>query len=73
MKLRVDIRPYFKNVADYYWEDLELNDSAPHMSIWDWLYRDYQIIKIGTIGNKPQLWVSFPDEKMLSWFVLKWS
>ena len=70
MKLRVDIRPYFKNIADYYWDNL---DTTVDGSIWDWLYRDYNVIKIGPVGSKPQLWVSFPDEKMLAWFLLRWA
>lgn len=69
-KLRVDIRPYFPRVANYYWDNM---DPATDGSIWDWLKRDYDIIKIGTIGNKKELWVHFPDSKMLMWFKLRWS
>ena len=70
MKLRVDIRPYFSKIANHYWDT---KDPATDGTIWDWLLRDYQIIKVGTIGIKPQMWVHFPDEKMLAWFLLKWA
>lgn len=73
MKLRIDIRPYFPNIARYYWEELEYDSEVVHMSIWDWLHRDYGIIKIGSIGIKPELWVHFPDEKKLAWFMLRWA
>ena len=72
MKLRVDIRPYFPKIATYYWEELPLEDGRVRMSIWDWLEQDYQIVKVGPVGSKPQLWVHFPDEKMLAWFLLRW-
>lgn len=71
MKLRVDINPYFEKIATYYWE--ELDQSSGYVTIWEWLAKDYQIIKVGRIGNKPQLWVHFPDEKMLAWVLLKWA
>lgn len=71
VKLRVDIRPYFAKIANYYWDQKPL--AVPHESIWDWLKRDYDIVKIGTVGLKPELWVSFPNEKMLAWFLLRWA
>jgi hypothetical protein len=69
MKLRIDIRPYFPKIANYYWDT---KDPATDGSIWDWLGREYDIIKIGHLGDKPELWVSFPDEKMIAWFMLRW-
>jgi hypothetical protein len=68
-KLRVDIRPYFPRIANYYWDNL---DPASDGSIWVWLKRDYDIVKIGSIGDSKELWVHFPDEKMLMWFKLRW-
>ena len=70
MNLRVDIRPYFPKIAEYYWE--ELPAETPHLTIWDWLKRDYSVIRVGPVGSQPELWVRFSDEKMLSWFVLRW-
>jgi hypothetical protein len=71
MKLRIDIRPYFPKIADYYWDELE--DQDPHMTIWEWLRRDYDVVKIGTLGDNPELWVSFPTEQDITAFVLRWS
>ena len=67
-KIYADIYPYFKKVANHYWDDLYKSN----ISVWDWLGREYDIIKIGHLGNKPELWVSFPDEKMIAWFMLRW-
>lgn len=69
VKLRVDIRPYFPRIANYYWDNM---DPASDGSIWDWLKRDYNIIKIRSVGDNRELWVQFPDEKTLMWFKLRW-
>jgi hypothetical protein len=69
-KLRVDIRPYFPRIANYYWDNM---DPASDGSIWAWLMRDYAIVKVGTIGDSKELWVHFPDDRMLMWFKLRWS
>lgn len=71
MKLRANIRPYFQKIADYYWEELQYN--GPHMSIWDWLLRDYNVVKMGPIGSKSEIWVSFPNEQHMTMFMLRWS
>ena len=69
-KLRVDIRPYFPSIANYYWDNM---DPSTDGSIWEVLARDYNITKIGSIDHGKALWVNFPDEKMLMWFKLRWS
>lgn len=71
MTLRVDIRPYFTKIANYYWNEKPI--PATHESIWDWLKRDYNIIKIGSMGSRPELWVSFPDDQTKTLFLLRWS
>lgn len=69
MKLRIDFRPYFPDICAYYWKHIyDLNQG----SIWDWMKRDYDMVKIGSIGSKPEMWVTFPDEATLMWFKLKW-
>lgn len=68
-QLRVDIRPYFPCIANYYWDNM---DPATDGSIWDWLKRDYDISRIYHIGDTRALWVHFPDEKTLMWFKLRW-
>ena len=70
MKLRLDIRQYFPTIANYYWDHL---DPQIDGSIWDWLGKDYQVVKVGPVGSKPELWVTFPDEQHLSLFLLRWS
>jgi hypothetical protein len=47
-------------------------DPASDGSIWVWLKRDYDIVKIGSIGDTKELWVHFPDDKRLMWFKLRW-
>lgn len=75
MKLRTDIRPYFQKIADYYWDhlDRDLYNDGQHITIWDWLKRDYDVVKIGQIGSKTELWVSFPDEQHMTLFMLRWA
>jgi hypothetical protein len=70
-KLRVDLRPFFPKIANYYWDERDL--SGKHLTIWDWLKRDYDVVKIGSMGSKPELWVSFPDEQSLTFFLLRWA
>lgn len=71
MKLRIDINPYFKNIADYYWDNLEPQIDG---SIWEWLLRDYKVIRIGPIVTRDKkTWVSFPDEQHLTAFLLRWA
>lgn len=70
-QLRVDIRPYFPRIANYYWDHM---DPSTDGSIWEVLARDYNIGRIGPIGDPTRaLWVNFPDEKTLMWFKLRWS
>jgi hypothetical protein len=71
MKLRKDIRPYFQKIADYYWQESTID--VEHMTIWEWLQRDYSVVKVGPVGSKPELWVLFPDEQHLTMFMLRWA
>mgnify|MGYP000093015496 CR=1 FL=1 len=71
MKLRTDIRPYFQKIADYYWQERTID--VEHMTIWEWLQRDYSVVKVGPVGSKPELWVTFPDEQHLTMFMLRWA
>jgi hypothetical protein len=66
---RFDINPYFVKIADYYWDYLDISEVG---SIWDWLKTDYDIIKIGPMGDKRGSWVSIPEENY-SAFLLRWS
>ncbi len=78
--MRVDIDPYWKKLANWYWDTLEgktVYESG--MSIWAMLERDYGAIKVyhgirgGKLGAKHQSLVEFPDEKMYTLFLLRWA
>jgi hypothetical protein len=75
MKLRKDIRPYFQKIADYYWDNIgrDFYNDGHHITIWDWLKQDYNVVKVGPVGSKPELWVSFPDEQHMTMFMLRWA
>jgi hypothetical protein len=68
-KIYADIYPYFKKVANHYWDDLYKSN----ISVWDWLGREYGISHTFGSAASLQIVVSFPDEKTLNWFVLRWS
>lgn len=70
-RLRIDINPYFKNIANYYWDHM---DPATDGSIWEWLLRDYEVVRIGPIKDRDgRSWVAFPDEAHLTLFMMRWS
>ena len=73
--MRVDIQPQWKKLANWYWDTLEgktVHESG--MSIWDMLERDYGAIKLyQDINPRHQMIVKFPDEKMYTAFILRWS
>lgn len=71
MTLRIDINPYFKNIADYYWDHL---DPQTDGSIWEWLAKEHDVIRLGPIRDRDgRTWVSFPDEAHKTMFILRWS
>ena len=72
-EIRIDITPYFKDIADYYWDHM---DPATDGSIWEWLLKDYGVNKSGPGPVRERVrssWVSFPDEQHLTMFLLRWS
>lgn len=70
MTLRINIDPYFKKIADYYWDERPVE--CQHVTIWQWLERDYGALKIGARGSKGESIVSFPDEAHKTMFLLRW-
>lgn len=73
--MRVDIKPYWRKLAAWYWEEFD-QPEGDHLSIWDMLARDYQAIKafnIGSMRDNGAMWVNFPDEESYMMFVLRWS
>ena len=69
-KIRIDINPYFRTIADYYWDHL---DPATDGSIWEWLSKDYGVVRLGPIHDRGRSMISFPDEQHLTMFLLRWS
>lgn len=73
--MRVDIKPQFKKIADWYWEKFDQPEGT-HLSIWDFLNRDYGAHKgfnINSMQSDRSMWVVFPDEKSYTAFLLRWS
>lgn len=76
--MRVDIEPQWKRLANWYWDNAGGYEGVG-MSIWAMLERDYGAVKVrqgifgGKLGARHQSLVEFPDEKMYSLFLLKWS
>ena len=71
MRLVIDVDPDFKKIADYYWES-DICAETPHVTIWDWLKRDYGVIRIGQRGDKQEMLIQFPDEAHKTLFLLRW-
>jgi hypothetical protein len=78
--MRVNIEPYWKKLANWYWDTLDgktVYESG--MSIWDMIEHDYGARKVyhgtrgGKLGLKNQMIVEFPDEQTYTLFVLKWA
>lgn len=75
--MRVDIKPQWRKLVKWYWDSCEGKDVQDSgMSIWEMLEKNYSAKKlhdssliVGTSG----LWVEFPDEKMYTIFLLRWS
>lgn len=74
--MRVNIQPYWRKIADWYWEDFFQPNDGFHMSIWDVLARDYgakKAFNITSIRKDRQMWVVFPNEQSYTMFLLRWS
>jgi hypothetical protein len=67
--MRVDIDPYWKNITNWYYDNGGYDTVG--MSIWDMLRRDYGADVVRRAS--PQFIVVFPDEKMFTAFLLRWS
>ena len=69
MRLVINVDPDFKKITDYYWDHVEPEFDG---SIWDWLHRDYGVVKIGQRGSKQEMLIQFPDEQHKTLFLLRW-
>lgn len=72
MTVRLNIDPYYKKIADYYWDELDFFPSGQYLTLWAWLHRDYGIVKVRSRGSRDML-VQFPDEEHKTLFLLRWS
>jgi len=74
--MRVNIKPQWSKLANWYWDSLEGRTADKGLSIWELLQRDYGAIKAFSIANlqgNNAMWVVFPDEKNYTAFLLRWS
>ena len=77
MAMRVDIKPQWKKLANWYWDSCEGRDVQDRgMSIWEMLEENYGAQKGFNIGShlvRGAMWVQFPDEKSYTAFLLRWA
>jgi len=70
-KMRVDIQPQWRKLADWYWDSCEGRDVQDRgMSIWEMLEHNYGVHQGWT---KDGYWINFPDEKSYTAFLLRWA
>jgi len=67
--MRVDIKPYWKNLTKWYWD--ERQNIRGGFSIWEILEEDYGA-RCAQVSGRGIL-MEFPDEQTYTWFVLRWS
>lgn len=65
----VDIKPYWKNLTNWYWST---ENNRGGFSIQEILEQDYGAHRVGPVLGNAML-VKFPDEQTHTWFVLRWS
>lgn len=75
--MRVDIKPQWKRLANWYWDSCEGKDVQDRgMSIWEMLNQNYGARKgfnVGSLNNNGTMWVVFPDRESYMMFLLRWS
>lgn len=75
--MRVDIKPQWRKLANWYWDSCEGKDVQDRgMSIWEMLEENYGVRKgfnIGSMTTGGTMWVQFPDEKSYTAFLLRWA
>jgi hypothetical protein len=74
MTLKINITPYFKAIANYYWDEYDLENEG-RLTIWEMLEKDYGVQRLGRIvpGRPNDTWVTFPNEEHKTLFILRWS
>jgi len=72
--MRVDIKPQWKKLANWYWDSCEgKNVQDRGMSIWEMLEQNYGAQKGFNDRVDGVMWAQFPDEKSYTAFLLRWS
>jgi hypothetical protein len=78
MDMRVDIQPYWKKLANWYWNNAGGYEGVG-MSIWEMLEHEYGAVRVyyggsgGKLGRKNDMMVSFPNEQSYTVFLLRWA
>lgn len=74
MGMRVDIKPQWKRLANWYWDSCEGKDVQDRsMSIWEMLENNYGVRKGFNDRVDGVMYAVFPDEKSYTAFLLRWS
>jgi hypothetical protein len=71
--MKVDIKPYWKNITKYYWDKTIISGEV--FRIWEILEKDYRVRRISTwLGEEHgnSILVEFPDEQTYTLFALRW-
>lgn len=77
MDMRVDIEPYWKKLANWYWDNPV--GMSVGMSIWEMLEHEYGAVRVyygvsgGKLGRKNDMMVEFPNEQSYTVFLLRWA
>ena len=67
----LDIRPYWSNIVEYYWDNL---DPSIDGTIWEWLRRNYEVHRtFGNYKHNEPMNVTFQSDKQLTMFLLRWT
>ena len=67
--MKANIKPQWPRLAKWYWEVGNRND----MSLWAMLLQEYGAYPVNPNTGPGTIDVEFPDEKMYTAFVLRWS
>lgn len=70
--MRVDIRPQWNRLARWYWNSFDSDDGGG-MSVWEMLNQEYGAFQVATKRRTQEILVDFPDEKLYTAFLLKWT
>ena len=67
--MKANIKPQWSRLANWYWDV----GNRTNMSIWGMLSQEYGAYPVNPNPEQGVIIVEFPDEKMYTAFLLKWS